>query len=85
MNKHLPILFTSLIAISGCSESTDTATQDTSAGTTATTEKAAPKKMSADNPFASQVDALNAAKAAGSAAQKSIDSNQQKLEDVKGY
>ena len=80
MIKYLLILLIAFIAIGGCSNSDDTATQAT---TDKAFDKTAPIKISKDNPFSGQVEALNAAKAVGAAAQQSIDKNQQKLEDAK--
>jgi len=80
MKKYQFILFLPLFIIGGCSSSEDTATQETS---DKAFDKTAPIKISKDNPFSGQVEALNAAKAVGAAAQQSIDKNQQKLEDAK--
>ena len=80
MKKSRFIFLLPLFVIGACSSSDDTATQETSS---ANTEKAAPKKVSSDNPFSTQINALDTAKMVGAAAQKSIDSSQQKLEDAK--
>ena len=73
-----------MFLLAGCSSSDTTSTGEKAAEATTTVKKTAPKKISDDNVFSSQVKALEAAKAAGSAAQQSIDSNQQKLDATKG-
>ena len=85
MNKYLPILAIALFALGGCSSSDDTATPATSSADTkntetTTTQKAAPIQVSPDNPFSTQINALNAAKQVGAAADESIDKHQQALE-----
>ena len=80
MYKYLPALLTALIALSGCSESADTSAQQTPVVDNAD-EATQPHKISQDNPFSTQVNALNTARAVSSAAQQSIDSNQQQLQD----
>ena len=83
MKKSRFIFLLPLFIISACSSSNDTATQETSSADTAVTEKTTPTKVGADSPFSAQIDALGTAKLVGAAAQKSIDSRQQILEDAK--
>lgn len=80
MNKYLSILAIIFIAIGGCSSSDDAATPVTSSTDTTTTQKAAPVQVSPDNAFSTQINALNAAKQVGGAANESIDKHQQALE-----
>ena len=83
MNKQLlmfPIIF---ITVGGCSGSDDTASQQSSNEAVSGAEKAAPTKVAPSNPFSTQINALDTAKMVGKAAQKSIDTNQQKLEDAR--
>lgn len=85
MNKYLSILVIAFFALGGCSSSDDAATPATSSADTAktektTTQKAAPVQVSPNNPFSTQIDALNAAKQVGVAAKESIDKHQQTLE-----
>lgn len=85
MNKTLSILAIAFFAIVGCSSSDDAATPTTSSADTkkietTTTQKAAPVQVSPSNPFSTQINALNAAKQVGAAADESIDKHQQALE-----
>ena len=82
MNKYLPLFLPLIFAAGGCSESADTTSKDTSA---VSRDKSAPVIISKENPFSTQVDALNAAKATSAAAQKSIDSSQKNLQESTGY
>ena len=77
MKKSQFIFLLPLLLISACSSSDNSATQETS---NTNTEKAKPK-ISPDNPFSTQIDALNTAKSVGKAVQKSVDQNYQKLEE----
>ncbi|MDH5711695.1 MAG: hypothetical protein OEZ15_08550 [Gammaproteobacteria bacterium] len=81
MYRYLPLLVTAFIITSGCSDSADTQSQQTSTDNTAT-KTTQPHKISQDNPFSTQVNALDAARAASESAQQSIDSDQQRLEDA---
>lgn len=72
------LLLIPIFLISACSSS-DEAAPTSSAETTT---KAEPKKISPNNPFATQINALDTAKLVGNAAQQSVDSSQQKLEDA---
>lgn len=76
--KYQLILLLSVFTIAGCSSDDDIPTPTTPAAT----EQATPKKISDDNPFATQVNALDTAKMVGEAAQKSIDANQQMLDEA---
>ncbi|MCW8830980.1 MAG: hypothetical protein OQK32_05595 [Gammaproteobacteria bacterium] len=80
MKKYRLALLLPLFAI-GCSDDNDLPAPKTNDEASASTQ-AAPKKISDDNPFATQVNALGTAKAVGAAAQKSIDANQQKLDEA---
>ena len=85
MNKYLSILAIAFFAIGGCSSDNDTPTPvtssaDTTNTETTTTQKAAPVQVSPDNAFSTQINALNAAKQVGGAANESIDKHQQALE-----
>ncbi|MCK5263066.1 MAG: hypothetical protein KAJ92_05235 [Gammaproteobacteria bacterium] len=77
MKKSQFIFLLPLLLISACSSSDNSATQEAS---NTDAEKANPK-ISSDNPFSTQIDALNTAKSVGKAVQKSVDQNYQKLED----
>ncbi|MDH5388542.1 MAG: hypothetical protein OEY06_08835 [Gammaproteobacteria bacterium] len=81
MNQYLSILVIAFLAIAGCSDMDETPTPKT----TSVDSTATHKKVSDDNPFKSQLDALDAAKKMGITAQDSIDSNQQKLEQTTDY
>ena len=80
MKNLLPLLFTPLLMIGGCSSSDNSATSEKASETTQTTS---PRKISKDNVFSTQINALDTAKMVGTAAQKSVDRNQQKLEEAK--
>lgn len=80
--KYQLILLLSFFTIGGCSNDDEMPAPKTTEEASAPTEQAAPKKISDDNPFATQINALDTAKLVGKAAQESIDSSQQKLEDA---
>ncbi len=80
MNKYLSIFSITFLVMAGCSSEEDIPTPKTPS---TSTEQAAPKKVSQDNPFSTQINALDTAKMVGAAAQKSVDNNQQKLQDAK--
>lgn len=75
------LLLIPIFLISACSSS-DEAAPTSSTETTEAAAKAEPKKISPNNPFATQINALDTAKLVGNAAQQSVDSSQQKLEDA---
>ena len=77
MKKSPFIFLLPLLLIGACSSGDNSATQEAS---NTDAEKAKPK-ISSDNPFSTQIDALNTAKSVGKAVQKSVDQNYQKLED----
>jgi len=79
MNKYLLMLPIAFIAVGGCSSEEDIPAPKSPG---MITEQAAPKKISPDNAFSTQINALDTAKMVGAAAQKSIDNNQQKLDDA---
>lgn len=75
--KILPlILLLPVFCLSACSSSDDSAAPETPK---ASTEKVK-TKISPDNPFSTQINALGTAKLVGKAAQESVDRNQKKLE-----
>ena len=83
--KFQLLAFLPLFAIGACSSSDQppapaTSSADTTKTETTTTQKAAPIQVSPDNPFSTQINALNAAKQVGAAADESIDKHQQALE-----
>lgn len=82
--KYPLILILPFLAISGCSDKDEIPTPQTPAAST-TSQQAAPVKTSPNNPFGTQLNALETAKQVSGAAQQSIDSNQQKLEQAADY
>lgn len=86
MKKYSALLFLPLLMLTACSSSEDASTQAPVEAPVKSTE-APPEtiKISKDNVFSGQVEALNAAKAVGAATQKSIDANQKKLEQARDY
>ena len=77
-----PIALLSFLALAACSSDDAPPVPETSSTDTAPSVAAPPPKVSDDNIFKSQLDALSAAKLAGKTAQESIDKNQKALEEA---
>ena len=85
--KYQFLLFLPLFVVGACSSGNDTpAPKTTGTETTGTetmsTETTAPTpgKVSSDNPFSAQINAIGAAKDVSNAANKTIDQHQQELD-----
>jgi len=81
--KYLYLLFLPLFTISGCSDKDEIPIPKTSSSETTGTPAPVRKKVSDDNVFKGQLDALDAAKQIGITAQDSIDKNQRALESTR--
>lgn len=77
-----PIALLSFLALAACSSDDAPSMPDTSSTDTAPSVAASPQKVSDDNVFKTQLDALDTAKLVGKAAQESIDRNQKALEEA---
>ena len=77
MSKYLTILVFTFAGLSGCNNTDDVASQE--AGNV-DAEKNTEKAVEQNNPFSTQLEALEAARQASDAAQKTIDQSQQQLD-----
>ena len=78
--KFQLLAFLPLLVIGACSSSDQPPTPKTTSTDATGTQQPVGKKISDDNPFKSQLEALDAAKKMGITAQDSIDKNHQALE-----